>query len=105
GALPAPPPNAGVPASRIRDEIGFIPRLDGGRVSGLVVRSQGTGELFRRTGLREGDVVTSIGGRPVGDVADLDRVASDFKGGGSIPILVERGGQPVPLSLQVAPQP
>lgn len=107
----APPPvarvgsAAGVPASQLRNEIGFIPRIDGGRVSGLVVRPQGTGELFRRAGLREGDVVTAIAGRPVGDVADLGRVASDFKGGGAIPLTVERGGQPMPLSLPVAPQP
>ena len=96
---------AGVPASAIRNEIGFIPRIDAGRVSGLVVRPQGSGDLFRRAALREGDVVTAIAGRPVGDVADLDRVATDFKGGGYIPITVERGGQTMPLSIQVAPQP
>lgn len=111
-ALPVPPPpgapaspKGGIGAAQIRTEIGFIPRIDGGRVSGLVVRPQGSGNLFRQAGLREGDVVTSIGGRPVGGADDLDRVAADFRAGGTIPIIVERGGQTLPLSITVAPNP
>ena len=105
----APPanatPGAGVPVGRIREEIGFIPRIDGGRVSGLTVRAQGSGALFRQAGLRDGDVVTSIGGRPVAGADDLDRIAADFRGGGNIPIVVERGGQTLPLAITVTPNP
>ena len=105
--LPAgAPPVAGQPAIRatqIRSEIGFIPRIDGGRVSGLVVRPQGTGTLFRTAGLREGDVVTAIGGRPVTGPQDLDRVTADFAGGGTIPITVERGTQTLALAITIAP--
>lgn len=103
GAPPAP--GGGASANQIRNEIGFIPRIDGGRVSGLAVRSQGSGALFRQAGLREGDIVTSIGGRPVGGVDDLDRVAADFRAGGNIPIIVERGGQTLPLAITVQPNP
>lgn len=102
-AIAAPSAN-GVPVARLRQEIGFIPRIDGGRVSGLVVRPQGTGAVFRQAGLREGDVVTSIGGRPVVGADDLDRIAADFRAGGNIPILVERGTQTISLALTVAPQ-
>lgn len=103
-----PPPTLaiggqGVPASQLRSEIGFIPRIDGGRVSGLVVRSQGTGTVFRQAGLRDGDVVTSIGGRPVTGLQDVDRVTADFAKGGSIPITVERGSLTFGLSIAVAP--
>ncbi len=98
----AAPPAAAIPAGQIRDEIGFIPRIDGGRVSGLVVRPQGTGNLFRQANLREGDVITAIAGRPVNDAADFDRLAAQVSTGGSIPIIVERGGQTLPLSLVVA---
>jgi general secretion pathway protein C len=103
--LPGVLPVAGVPVSQIRQEIGFIPRIDAGRVSGLVVRSQGTGALFRQAGLRDGDVVTSIGGRPVAGADDLDRIAADFRGGGNVPLLVERGNQRLTLALTVAPTP
>jgi general secretion pathway protein C len=93
-----------VPAGQLRNEIGFIPRIDGGRISGLVVRPQGTGAVFRQAGLQEGDVVTAIGGRPVSSPGDLDRVAGDFAGGGNIPITVERGSQTLPLTIAVAPK-
>ena len=109
GVAPGPggplPTSGGVPASQVRTEIGFIPRIDGGRLSGLVVRPQGTGNLFRQSGLREGDVVTSIGGRPIGGPDDFDRAAVDFRAGGNIPIIVERGGQTLPLSITVIPTP
>jgi general secretion pathway protein C len=107
GPPPAPPAATpgGVPATRIRDEIGFMPRLDGGRVSGLVVRSQGTGVLFRQAALHEGDVVTAVAGRPVSDAGAFDRLAIEYRGGGVIPLTVERGGQTLALAMTVAAQP
>lgn len=107
GAQPAAmpgsvPPQGGVAIAQLRTDIGFIPRLDGGRVSGLVVRPQGAGAAFRAAGLREGDIVTALGGRPVTGPGDLDRLAADFAQGGSLSITVERGDQTLPLALQIA---
>jgi general secretion pathway protein C len=102
GASPLPAA-AGVQVSQLRQDIGFIPRIDAGRISGLTVRSQGTGNAFRAAGLKEGDVVTSIGGRPVTGPGDLDRIAKDFAGGGNVPITVERGQDTLPLSITIAP--
>ena len=56
----------------------------------------------REVGLREGDVVTAISGRPVTGPGDLDRLTADFAQGGSLSITVERGDQTLPLSLQIA---
>ena len=102
GSPPAGSPPGAVPVGQLRSEIGFIPRIDSGRVSGLVVRPQGTGEAFRRAGLQEGDVVTAIGGRPVTGPGDFDRVATEFAGGGNIAITVERGNQTLSLAIAVA---
>jgi len=99
------PAAGGVPVSELRNEIGFTPRIDSGRISGLVVRPQGTGEVFRRAGLREGDVVTAIGGRPVSGAGDLDRIGTDFAGGGSVPLTVERGTQTLSLAITVTARP
>ena len=102
----APAIAAGVPLSQVRQDIGFIPRIDGGRVSGLVVRPQGSGDAFRQAGLQPGDVVTALAGRPVTGPADLDRLSADYPTGGAIPITVERGQQTLSLSLTVsAPRP
>lgn len=107
GAVPPADASAatGVPVARLRSEIAFTPRLDGGRVSGLVVRQAGTGQLFRQANLRDGDVITSIGGRPVNGPEDVERVARDFAGGGNIPIIVERGRDTLPLAIAIAPSP
>ncbi|KQM63686.1 type II secretory protein PulC [Sphingomonas sp. Leaf17] len=103
GGLPAGgAAGAGIPIGQLKSEIGFIPRIDNGRLSGLVVRSAGTGAAFRQAGLQDGDVVTAIGGRPVTGPNDLERVSADFAGGGNIPITVERGGQTLPLAITIA---
>ena len=110
GAAPAtappPPVTAPVPAvsvGQLRNEIGFIPRIDGGRVSGLVVRPQGSGAVFRQAGLREGDVITAIAGRPISGADDFERIGRDYIGGGNIPLTVERGTATLPLAITVGP--
>ena len=103
-ATGAPAANGAVPFAQVRQDIGFIPRIDAGRISGLVVRSQGSGAAFRASGLRDGDVVTAIGGHGVTGPGDLERVAADFGAGGNIPITVERGDQTLPLSIPVSPK-
>ena len=103
GLAGAPPGATGVSVPQLRQDIGFIPRIDGGRFSGLVVRSQGSGAAFRQIGLRDGDVITAVGGRAVSGADDLDRLGRDYPQGGAVPLTVERGGQPVPLSITIAP--
>jgi general secretion pathway protein C len=89
---------------QFQSEIGFVPRIEGGRISGLVVRPEGAGTAFRAAGLREGDIVTQIGGRAVQGPADIERLANQFSGGGTIALTVDRGGQVLPLSVQVTGQ-
>ncbi len=103
-----PPPavaaSAGMTVQQFQSEIGFVPRIEGGRISGLVVRPEGAGTAFRAAGLREGDIVTQIGGRAVQGPADIERLANQFSGGGTIALTVDRGGQVLPLSVQVTGQ-
>ncbi|AOH85337.1 type II secretory protein PulC [Sphingomonas panacis] len=98
---PAAAPS-GLTLSQLRAETGIIPRVDGGRVSGLVVRPQGGGTAFRQSGLRDGDVVTAINGRPVGGAGDFERLGGQLAGGGTLSITVERGSQTLPLAITIA---
>lgn len=105
GAGPAPGGESAarpVTLARLRAEIGFIPRIDGGKVTGLVVRPQGSGQLFRQVGLKEGDVVTQIGGRPVTGASDIENLAGQYAKGGNIPLSVERGAEVLPIVIAVA---
>lgn len=113
-AVSAPLIGGGAPASQIgprgvgfaqlRSDVGFIPRIDEGRVTGLTVRSQGSGAGFRAAGLRDGDVVTQIGGKPVGGQADIERLGAQYAKGGNLSLTVERGSELVPLVITIAGQ-
>ncbi|WP_066650653.1 MULTISPECIES: type II secretion system protein N [Sphingomonas] len=105
GAPGSPPADgAGVTLAQVRSDVGFIPRIDGGKVTGLVVRPQGSGATFRKIGLKEGDIVTQIGGRPVTGPGDIEALSGQFAKGGSISITVERGAEVLPLVITVSGQ-
>lgn len=95
---------SGVTLAQLRAEIGFIPRIDGGKVTGLVVRPQGSGAVFKRIGFKEGDVVTQISGRPISGPADLDRLAADYAKGGNVSLSVERGAEILPIVVTLTGQ-
>lgn len=103
----APPPNAPaaggatISPESLRADISAIPRIEGGRISGLTVRGQGQG-VFAASGLRDGDVVTQVGGRPVAGPADLERLVRDGAPGGNLSLTVERNGQSLPLTIPVS---
>ncbi|WP_353205590.1 type II secretion system protein N [Sphingomonas sp.] len=103
GAPPSGPLGAqAVTFAQLKADVGFIPRIDNGRVNGLTVRSQGAGAGFRAVGLRDGDVVTQIGGRPVSGQADIERIGAQYAKGGTLSITVERAGNTLPLAITIA---
>jgi general secretion pathway protein C len=92
---------AGIQVEQLRSEIQAIPRVDGGRISGLTVRG-GNGLAFRTAGLRDGDVITAVGGRPIAGPSDLERMGRDGVRGGALALTVERDGRSVPLNVKVS---
>ncbi len=108
GVLSAAPPSgagaAPVTLARMRSEIGFIPRIDNGKITGMTVRPQGSGNVFRQVGLKEGDVVTQLGGRPVSGASDIELLAGQFAKGGALSVTVERGTEVLPLTITLAGQ-
>ena len=62
--------------------------------AGIISRQQGKG-AFQAAGLQDGDVVTAIGGRPIGSVADLEQLQN----GQTTGVTIERGGQSLPVTL------
>ena len=103
----APTTNAngqGITLAQVRSDVGFIPRIDSGKVTGLVVRPQGSGATFRKIGLKEGDIVTQIGGRPVTGPGDIEALSGQFAKGGNISVTIERGAEVLPLVITVSGQ-
>ncbi|VXC51411.1 type II secretion system protein N [Sphingomonas sp. 8AM] len=98
---PLAPGAASVSPQQLRSEINAIPRIEGGKVTGVTVRGQG-GTAFRAAGLRDGDIITTVAGRPISGPSDLDMLTRARASGGTLSLTVERGGQPLPLTIPVA---
>jgi general secretion pathway protein C len=91
----------GLSLDQIRQGIGFIPRIDNGRITGLVVRPNGNGEVFAKAGLQQGDVVTEVMGKPVTGPDDITGLADRMKNGGILSLTVERGAKTTPIGINV----
>jgi general secretion pathway protein C len=98
---PAAVPGA-VTLAQLRTGLTWAPRQAGGHVSGLVPR--GDPSFLASLGLKPGDVVVQVSGRPVGSVEDLQRAAAGMAQGGNLSIGVERGAQIVPLAIRISGQ-
>jgi len=80
---------------------GFAPRNEDGKVTGIVLSPQGDGGLFKAAGFRNGDIVTTVNGKPVTSTADIEALKSQITPGASISINVERGANTVPITIQL----
>lgn len=109
GAAPAttPPPaptassapgNVAINAETIQKSIGFAPRNEGGRVTGLVLQPRDDGTMMRIAGFQAGDIVVAINGRPVSSASDI---AAQLKPGARLSVEIERGGSKLPIALNL----
>ena len=95
-AAPAASETGGLNAQTLQKAIGFAPRNEGGRVTGLVLKAQDDGTMLKLAGFQAGDVVVAVNGRPVSSATD---VIAQIRPGARINVEVERGGSKVPIAL------
>jgi len=99
----APQPGGrSVSAVQLRSGIGFLPRTDGGRITGLVLRPNGDGAVFRGIGFAEGDILVAVNGQQIGSPADAERLLGQAAPGSNVTVSVERGANVVPIVLSIA---
>jgi general secretion pathway protein C len=97
-AAPAASETGGLNAQTLQKAIGFAPRNEGGRVTGLVLRAQDDGTMLKLAGFQAGDIVVAVNGRPVSSATD---VIAQIRPGARISVEVERGGSKVPIALNL----
>lgn len=85
-------------AENLQKSIGFAPRNEGGRVTGLVLQPRDDGTMLRIAGFQAGDIVVGVNGRPVSSAADI---GSQLRPGARLSVEVERGGSKVPIVLNL----
>ena len=99
---PAPAATGGELAPQaLQSGVQFAPRSEDGQVTGLVVQPRGDGATFRAAGLKPGDVIRAVNGRPIGSAADI---AAQITPGARLSLEVERGSAVVPVALFIGKQ-
>ncbi len=106
GAPPgAPPPVVGIDnptADALKRDVGLTPRMQNGRVTGLILTSRGP--TFQNAGFQPGDIITQIDGQPVGSLGDLQALQGKIMPGARISLTVERGAAPATINLTLQGQ-
>lgn len=94
----ASPAGAALNADTIQKAIGFAPRSEGGRVTGLVLQPLDDGTMLRLAGFQAGDIVVGVNGRPVSSSADI---LAQLRPGARLSVEIERGGSKIPIALNL----
>jgi general secretion pathway protein C len=85
--------------------IGLAPRMESGRMTGIVVSAQGSNGAFARSGFQPGDIIAQINGSPIrGDEAIAD-LRSSIRPGARLSLMVERGASTIPIALIIPDRP
>lgn len=74
-------------ASRVASSSGV------GTVSGAIVGEVSPGFLGEKAGLKEGDIITEMSGRPINGAADMEKVIAAIQPGNIVTILFKRDGE------------
>lgn len=75
------------------------PVVENGAIKGYRVSPGRQRRLFHGTGLRAGDVVTSVNGIAVSDPAKMAELYAMLKSANRLDVMVERGGRPTSLTI------
>lgn len=107
GGSAAPPvtpggPRLGPTVDALRSDVGLAPRMEDGKVTGLLLTSRGP--AFQSAGFQQGDVIREVNGRPIASAADLQALQSQLVPGARISLGVERGAAVVPIALTLQGQ-
>lgn len=82
----------------------LAPRNEQGRVTGILLSPLGDGSLFNSAGFRNGDIIVSINGNPVGSASDIETLKSQIRPGTRLSVEVERGADTVPVAVNLGAQ-
>lgn len=94
----APVATNAAPAQEV-PQIRVQPRLENGRVAGLVVMPGGSGDAFRAAGFAPGDVIVSVNGQHITSADQARAMAAQVQGAGAATIVVNRDGRMITLRV------
>jgi general secretion pathway protein C len=77
--------------SQLMREISVRPRFEGGQPVGFVIYGIGTGSIFERMGLRDGDIIEGMNGKSFATAQQTVEFYDALKQGGTVSLDVRRG--------------
>lgn len=78
-------------------KLGLLPRYDDAETKGMGVEGVVPGGAADTAGLKKGDVITAIAGKPVKNVQDYMKVMAGMKRGEELEITIDRDGKSIKL--------
>lgn len=87
----------------VMNELG-IQSVDAGNAKGYEVGGDVSNVALQRVGLQQGDVILSVNGQPVGDVANDKALINEAVNAGSVRVEVQRGSRRFYLSVPIPEQ-
>jgi general secretion pathway protein C len=100
---PAPAtPTAGPTVDSLKRDIGFAPRMQNGRITGVAVLSRGPS--FAGVGFKPGDIISQVNGQPIGSASDLQTLQNQIAPGARLSLTVERGAAVASVNIIVQGQ-
>jgi general secretion pathway protein C len=78
-----------------------IPNVENGKTDGFSLSEVIPGSLFSQMGLRNGDIVSEVGGQDLNDPTQAIALMNSLRNSSSLSITVMRRGQPVELQYQI----
>ena len=81
--------------SKLFTEIRAVPNLQNGTSNGFRLSEIESGSIFDKIGLKDGDVLTSVGGQPVNDPGKAIALLPTLRSSSSISLTVMRNGAPM----------
>ena len=94
----------GAPAA-LADAFEFRPRGEGSNVTGAIVAPGRNPAFYQSAGFRPGDVIVAVNGARISSLIDVQQLQSSIAPGARLMLSVERGGQTVPIALNLPANP
>lgn len=104
-AAVAATPAAPATIEAVRAAVSFTPRQSANGIDGIAVSPAGDQATFAALGFRQGDVILSVNGAQISSAADLAKLQQSLVPGASLSLTVERGGDQIPIALNLAGRP
>lgn len=87
--------------NELMGQINIQPHTENGQPDGMILSNIKPNSIFRRMGLRNGDILTAIDGRPITTVDGALKLYEDLKSSDSANVEIKRKGRPTTIEYSI----